>query len=67
MLVGSYPFGAGRFIVNALRVLENLNAHPAADRLLLNMINYAAGFADKPVAELPEDFEAQLTSIGYGR
>ncbi|MHB9036893.1 MAG: malectin domain-containing carbohydrate-binding protein, partial [Armatimonadota bacterium] len=42
IMVCSYPFGAGRFILNTLRVLENVGTHPAADRLLLNMINYAA-------------------------
>jgi hypothetical protein len=42
VLVGTYRLGAGRFVLNTLRVLENLDRHPAADRLLLNMIDYAA-------------------------
>jgi hypothetical protein len=42
VLVGAYRLGAGRFVINTLRVLENLDRHPAADRLLLNLIDYAA-------------------------
>jgi hypothetical protein len=42
VLVGAYRLGVGRFVLNTLRVLENLAQHPAADRLLLNMIDYAA-------------------------
>ncbi|MBI4553282.1 MAG: hypothetical protein HY710_13550 [Candidatus Latescibacteria bacterium] len=65
VLVSSYRFCAGRFVLNTLRVLEHLDAHPAADRLLLNMIAYAARFVDEPVAPLPEDFEERLRGIGY--
>jgi hypothetical protein len=52
-------------VLNTFPVLENLDAHPAADRLLLNLIAYAAGFVDKPLAELPSNFDAQLKAIGY--
>lgn len=44
ILAGSYRHGEGRFVLNAFRVLENIDAHPAADRMLLNLIRYAAGF-----------------------
>ena len=64
-MIASYPLGAGHFILNLLWILENLGIHPAADRLLLNMINYAATFTDKPIAPLPDDFGAQLKSMGY--
>ncbi len=64
-VLASYPFGAGRFIINSLRVLENLGSHPAADRLLLNMVNYAAGFAKGPAALLPKNFEKTLKAINY--
>ncbi len=43
ILMGSYRSGRGRFVVNTFPVLENLDHHPAADRLLLNLVNYAAG------------------------
>ena len=65
LLVGSYRLGAGRFYVNTLRILENLNANPAADRLLLNMIRTAAEIGRTPRADLPADFEAKLKEIGY--
>jgi hypothetical protein len=56
--------GAGRFILNALLIRENLN-HPVADRLLLNMLRYAARDVGKPLTELPADFDAQMKAIGY--
>jgi hypothetical protein len=65
LLVASYPFGAGRFVVNSLRLLENVDRHPAADRVLLNMIGYAAGFTKESPAPLPADFDARLRAIGY--
>ena len=65
LTVASYPFGAGRFILNSLRILENVGSHPAADRLLLNMIQYAAGFARGPAKALPKDFQKTLKIIRY--
>ena len=40
--IGVWNFGAGRFLVNTLRIGENLGEDPAADRLLCNMLNYMA-------------------------
>ena len=37
-----YRLGKGKFIINTFLILENLGKHPAADRLLLNMVNYAS-------------------------
>jgi len=65
VLIGSHPFGAGRFALNTLRILENIDTHPAADRLLLNMIRYAAESTKGPVVALPEDFDTTLKMIGY--
>jgi hypothetical protein len=65
ILLGSYHFGEGQFIVSTFPVLEQLNLHPVADRLLVNLIKYASGGIAKPPAELPADFDAQLRSIGY--
>ncbi len=42
ILVGVYRLGKGMLIINTLNILENIRSHPAADRLLLNMIAYAA-------------------------
>jgi hypothetical protein len=44
VLLASYRSGEGRLILNTFPVLENLDVHPAADRLMLNLINYASGF-----------------------
>jgi len=63
--VAVYRLGAGRFILNNLLIRENLGSVPAAERLLRNLLNYAARDADKPLAELPADFAAQLKAIGY--
>ncbi len=67
LLTASYPFGAGRFLINSLQILENVDRHPAADRLLLNTINYAASLTAGPMAPLPDNFDAQLQAIAYRR
>jgi hypothetical protein len=36
------PIGRGTVVVCHLKVLENLGGSPVADRLLVNLINYAA-------------------------
>ncbi|MBK8835848.1 MAG: hypothetical protein IPO29_13695 [Anaerolineae bacterium] len=41
LLMGEYRLGAGRLILSTLPLLENLDAHPAADRLLVNLIRHA--------------------------
>jgi hypothetical protein len=33
--------------------------------LLRNLLNYAARGLDKPLADLPADFQEQLKTIGY--
>jgi hypothetical protein len=40
--IAVYKLGAGRVILNNLKVRENLGKDPAAERLLRNMLNYAA-------------------------
>ena len=57
--------GEGRFILNSLRIRGRLGRHPAADRLLRNMLNYAARGTDKPIAKLPANFDEQLKAIGF--
>jgi hypothetical protein len=58
-------FGEGRIILNTLNVLDNVDKHPAADALLMNMINYAARTTTQPPAPLPADFDATLREVGY--
>ena len=65
LLMSVHRFGEGRFMLNTFPLLENLDVEPAADRLLLNMIGYAAGFVQAPLSELPAGFETQLREIGY--
>ena len=60
-----YRLGAGRFVFNNLLVRENLGRAPVAEHLLRNMLIYAGQETDKPLAELPPDFAAQLRAIGY--
>lgn len=42
LMVAVYHFGAGRLVLNTLRIRDNLGQHPAAERLLRNMLRYAA-------------------------
>ena len=65
LMVSVHTLGAGQFILNTLQIRENLGRNPVADRLLLNMLRYAARDAGKPLAELPADFDAQLKALGY--
>lgn len=66
LMLAEYPFGNGRFMVNTFNILENIGTHPAADRLLLNLIRHAANSAHGPATPLPKGFEAVLKRIGYG-
>jgi len=65
LYVAVYDLGAGRFILNCLRVRENLGSNPAAERLLRNMLRYAARDLAKPAAALPPGFDQQLKAMGY--
>ena len=65
ILLGRYSFGAGHFIVNTFPLLEQLDQHPAADRLLLNLVKHAGSFMGNPLEELPDNFDNRLRAIGY--
>lgn len=43
LLIAAYKAGDGWFVLNTLNILDNLDAHPAADRLLMNLIRFAQG------------------------
>ena len=64
LLMAVYRFGEGRFIVNTLQIKNNLNQHPAAERLLRNMLRYATSDSNKPEVPLSANFDEQLKSIG---
>jgi hypothetical protein len=64
-MMGAYRFGEGKFLINTLGILENVGYHPAADRLMLNLIRHAAGTTQTPLGPLPEDFAERLTAIGF--
>ena len=65
ILLGRYGFGEGHFILNTFPIVDQLDHHPAADRLLLNLVKYAGTLTEKPSAGLPSDFDEQLRAIGY--
>lgn len=65
ILLGWYRFGEGRFILNTFPLLENLGKHPAAGRLLSNLIAYGGTLVEKPLAQVPAGFDHQLKAIGY--
>jgi hypothetical protein len=65
LLVAVYRFGAGEFILNSLLIRDHLGKVPQAERLLRNMLRFAARDTAKPLASLPADFDAQLKELGY--
>jgi hypothetical protein len=65
LMLSVHKLGAGHFFLNTLLIRENLGTHPAADRLLLNLLRYAARQAGQPLADLPPDFAASLRALGY--
>lgn len=65
LLLSIHNLGAGRFILTTLPIRENLGTHPAAERLLRNLLHHAARDIAKPLADLPPDFAQQLSRWGY--
>lgn len=63
--VSVWNLGAGRIVLNTLRIRENLGRDPVAERLLRNMLRHIARDAQKPPVPLPADFDQQLKAIGY--
>jgi Glycosyl hydrolases family 2, sugar binding domain/Glycosyl hydrolases family 2, TIM barrel domain/Glycosyl hydrolases family 2 len=53
-------FGAGRVILNSLKIRENLGTIPAAERLLRNLLNYGAQGIEQPIADPPAGFDDYL-------
>ncbi len=65
LMLSVYQLGAGKFILNSLRVRQALGQDPTAEYLLRNMLNYAARDSANPLTGLPADFEEQLKAMGY--
>ncbi len=65
ILLGSYKFGTGQFLLNTFPILDHVDSHPVADRLLLNLVRYASERATGSSSALPADFQARLKEIGY--
>ena len=65
VMLGTYPLGAGKIVLNTFNLVANLDKHPAADRLVLNLVAYAAKAVKSAPAPLPADFEATLKELGY--
>ena len=65
VLLGSYKFGAGKFFINSFAILDNIDTHPAADRLLLNLIEHVAAEINGPAVPLPTGFDFLLKQIDY--
>jgi hypothetical protein len=65
VMLGGYGFGSGKIILNTFHILENVDQHPAADRLLLNLLAYGAESTKLPPAPLPANFEATIKELGY--
>lgn len=42
LMLAVYESGAGRFVLSTLLIRENLGTHPAAERLLRNLLNYGS-------------------------
>lgn len=65
LMVSVNSFGSGNFILNTLLIRNNLGVHPAAERLLRNLLLYAARDQNKSLDRLPADFDTTLKLIGY--
>ncbi|MBN2137560.1 MAG: hypothetical protein JW720_07125 [Sedimentisphaerales bacterium] len=65
LMIAVYDLGAGRFILNTMRIRENLGPNPVAERLLRNILNYAAPQPDAPPAEITPNFDDNLKALGY--
>jgi hypothetical protein len=41
ILAASFPEGAGRILISTFRILDHVGSHPAADQLLMNLVEVA--------------------------
>jgi len=64
LMVSVHRLGAGRFVLNTRRLREHLGHHPAADRLVWNLVHFLAAGRDQPLADLAPDFEDEMRACG---
>lgn len=64
-LISLHTLGAGQVIVNTLRLVENLDKHPAADRILLNMMAHVRGQLRRPAVKIPAGFDRRYYAEIY--
>jgi len=62
VMLGTYPFHAGHFTLNAFDIAGSIGS-PAADRLLLNIVIQAQADA-APLSPLPAGFDAEMDKLG---
>jgi len=65
LLMAEYNFGAGKFIINSLKIRENIGIDPVAEKILRNLIIYGKGFAGKKSVPLNDNIDKKLKEIGY--
>ena len=65
LMLSVYKLGEGRFILNTLRVRPALGKDPTAERLLRNMLRYAAVEAAKPAVPAKSNIDEVLSALGY--
>ncbi|MBN2295800.1 MAG: beta galactosidase jelly roll domain-containing protein [Pirellulales bacterium] len=63
LLFAGYRFGNGWFYLNTFPLLENLDANPTADRMLINIIRYAQKDLGKPLTPFPADFNTWMSKL----
>jgi len=64
-MLSVHKLGNGRFILNTLRVRPALGRDPTAERLLRNMLRYAAVDAAKPAVPAKSNIDELLSALGY--
>jgi hypothetical protein len=63
VMLGTYPFHAGHFTLNAFNIAGSIG-NPATHRLLLNLVAQAQADA-APLAALPADYDAEMDKFGF--
>lgn len=64
VMLGAYQWGAGKIVLNTFNLVGNLDKHPAADRLVLNVLVYAAKSVKAVPVPLPSDLDSSLKAAG---
>jgi hypothetical protein len=65
LMLSVSKLGEGRLILNALRIRQTLGQDPTSERLLRNMIRYAARDMRKPVVQFQESPAELFKAIGF--